>query len=255
MSNRFCRFIEASPPWDPLLPLTHTCDAFDFRGIMEEKKLLTHECPVFSGEALVYCFYGRPAYRPSRTKQATSIPAYMPVSIILTPDSVQTPKRIFPFDTGAFNSKLFENHMHPHMKINDFLLEPSQDLPGRCVKRFFGSNNKYFHGEPNPDDIPSLEFEALSYYSLISEKGISGYDDRRSTIEIQSDNSIILTRSNVLLVVLPTIFLDDDKVQQTIVGEWGADVRTYSIHHGNPNEYVRLIYHEVEQYLQMKDYI
>ncbi|MFC1874499.1 hypothetical protein ACFLYX_04275 [Chloroflexota bacterium] len=255
MMKTFNEFITNKQLCEPRLPLLHTCDAFGFRSIIGTKTLLPAPCQVFDGEMLIYFFYGRPAYRTSAGNVQTLISAFMPISIVLKNETINTPKRISPFDTGAFHEGLFAQHLHPNMKIEDFFVTPSMDMPQRIVNFFFGSNINYFRGKPRHVDIPPLEFEVSCYYSLIGETANLPFDDRCSAIEIQSQESVELTQDNVLLVVLPTIFMDDPKVNETICKVWNAQVETYSIHRGDPKEYVGFIYNAVEQFLTEKGYM
>ncbi len=253
--NRFNEFVKATTECKPHLPIIHTCEAFVFREVLAEQILRTSQCKQFKGDSLLYFFYGRPAYRLSKGEVPHSNPAFLPVCIMLKPDAAKSPKRIAPFDTGAFSSGLFDDHIHPSMKREDFLLDNNYGMPARLVKLFYGSNSGYINGTPTNISIPPLEFEALSYYRLISQTGKTLYDDRRATVEIQCDQDIDLKPGNVLLIVLPSIFLDDDQVRTTIVEEWSSDVRTYSMRHCNISEYFSAIFTEVELYLKQESYI
>ena len=248
-------FIRSAPPCNPSLPLFHTCDGYRFRSIAQEQELRTSACDVFDGENLLYFFYGRPSYRVARDTKAVSLPFFFPVAIMLKHDSVPKLKRIAPFDTGAFNRKIFSEHMHPKMRCEDFLLEPTIDMPNRLVSQFYGSNKAYFLGRPLEIKIPPIEFEAMSYHSLIHSESKAKYDDRNSSVEMQSERNLVLDSETVLLVVMPSVFLEDPELQKRILSDWDAEVRTYSIHRSNPNEYTLLIYHEIESYLEAENYL
>jgi len=190
----------------------------------------------------------------AKDTKAVSLPFFFPVSIMLKHDSVPNPKRIAPFDTGAFNSKMFSEHMHPEMRCEDFLLEPTIDMPKRLVSQFYGSNKAYFFGKPLTLEIPPAEFEAWSYHSLIHSEMKADYDDRNSSVEIQSEINLVLDANTLLLVVMPTVFLEVPEFRERILRDWDAQVRTYPIHRGNPNEYTLLIYHEIQSYLEEENY-
>lgn len=252
--NRFSDFFRNETPLRPL-PLLHTCDAFAFRNIANQSRLVTTPCGVYKNEKLIYFFYGRPSYRTTRDHEAVSNPAFMPIVIMLEKDSVKTPKRIAPFDTGAFSAKLFDKFMHPEMRCDDFLLDPEMDMPSKLISKFFGTNKKYYHSDPVNIDIPPIQFEVFSYYSMISDRSKAPYDDRKGSIEIQTDKNIELNADNVELVILPLVFMDDSTFRHTILNEWQADYLTYSIHPGDPNEYIRLLYEKVEKHLTSGGYI
>jgi len=177
----------------------------------------------------------------------------MPVSIVLDPETINDPKRIAPFDTGALSDGLFDRHLHPGMSREDFLLETSMDMPARLVKKFFESNRGYFYGSPAIIEIPTTEFEAVSYHNLIKDSSSAPYDDRASAIEIQTECPIDLTKENVILVVLPGTFLD--KYRDVISDDWQADVRTYPSHRFKPNEFISVIYQSIEDFYREKRYL
>lgn len=253
--STFNEFINSKPQSEPKLPLCHTCDGFRFRGIIGDQKLIPSPCKVFGDETLIYCFYGKPSYRTSASANPTLINAFMPICFVLKNNAINNPKRIAPFDTGAFNQGLFAQHLHPKMKKEDFLLSPSMDTPQRIVNFFFGSNLKYFKGEPLNVDIPSIEFEALSYYSIIKETGNLPFDDRCSTIEIQSSEPVELTKDNVLLIILPGIFMEDERVKNFFNTLSNVKIRVYTIHRGDPREYMGLIYQSVEEFLHSNGFM
>lgn len=180
---------------------------------------------------------------------------FMPVCIVLKADFVSNPKRIAPFDTGAFKRDLFAEHMHKKMKVEDFLLDNSMDMPARLVGHFYGTNRRYFQGEPVSVQIPPREFEAQCFYNLVCDKGKSLADDRCLTIEIQADRTVTLNAGDVLLVVLPNAFMDDPWLRARICNDWSAEVRTYDTHRCDPAEYLSRVYHEVETYLEDKNYL
>lgn len=254
MPSRLSHFVRPASP-QALLPIMHTCDCYGFRGILEAGQLDPAPCKVFSGEPLVYLFYGRPAYRPSLLGEATSHGAFMPVSIVLREDTVPVPKRIYPFDSGAYAHGLFKDHIHPRMSMEDFQLSPGLDMPARLVTQFYGSNENYYLGQPHSQEIPPLEFEVALYYNLISGKAKTHYDDRRSAVEVQTDAPIPLNKETVLLVVLPTIFLDVPDIRRKLLADWSAQVRTYHIRHSNPNEHIGYVNEEVRTFLKTHRYI
>ncbi len=251
MSGRFNRFVKISKEAHPRLPLLHTCDSFEFRDIAEEGRLIPSRCDVFE-ETLLYFFYGRPAYRPAKGSRSVSLPAFLPITIAIDWKAVEEPCRITPFDTGAFSASMFADHLHPRMSLGDFCLDTTMDMPARAVSRFFGSNRAYYEGKPRAVEIPIVEFEAASYYSLVANNARTDYDDRRSTVEIQGDQVVRLSDKNVLLVVLPRVFLDVPTIRETLVSDWCAEIRTYSFVHCNPREYMAKIYDEVRSFFEVE---
>lgn len=251
--KRFNEFVSQAPPVLPVLPVFHTCDGFDFAKILVDSKLDVSLCPTFK-KPLLYFFYGKPAYRPSKDDLATKAPAFMPIAIALRPDSLRKLEQVAPFDTGAYAKGLYSSFMHHEMKCEDFLLNPDLQMPGRVVSRFFGSNLKYYFGLPTAIDIPPLQFEATSYQDLIHDASKGKSDDRRTSIELQCGGSLVLDSSSVLFVVLPNVFLDDSKLLATLL-EWGAEFKGYQIHRASPREFVSKIYDLVECFLRDNGYL
>ncbi len=251
---RFGDFIKDEEPSYPLLPLAHTCEAYSFRKISEQNELKVSVDSVFPNESLLYFFYGRPSYRVSTTEKPVSNCAFMPICILVNSEVIERPKRILPFDSGAFHNGLFKNFLHPKMRSSDFFIEPELNMAARLVNKFYGSNKNYFYSRQKSIKVPPFEFEVSSYYNLIQNLGQTDYDDRDCSIEVQLDNSVKLTSDSVLLVVLPGIFLDDTEFRSKIES-LSAEVKTYHIHHGQINQYLNSMYEKVASFLDEKSYI
>jgi hypothetical protein len=251
---RFASYCQSFSPRRPTLPLVHSTDSFAFRSIITAGVLKVQRCEVFN-EDLLYLFYGRPAYRVAQGKASRSDNVYMPVCLILKPELVQAPKRIYPFDTGAFDGGYFAPYLHEGMTRDDFLLE-EPDVPPRMIEAFFGSNKAYYFGEAKAGldfDIDHMEVKA--YYDLISATGEQVHDDRRFTIEVQSTDGVALS-SNILAVVCPTAFLQKKEFEETIVSAWKAVPLTYDIYKGSrPIEYHYLMRDRIKTFLETRSYL
>jgi len=210
-SFRFKEFVSRAEPTTSFLPLTHVTDAYALRDIVEDGALEPTACPVFR-EPLLYLFYGRPAFRKNIATQSSRNRAYAPVCLIVHPANELTPRRIFPFDSGAFDAKLMSSFFHNRMRVEDFGLEPDLTSAAQLVKLFFDSNHKYFSNRTaQPPGIPALNFEAQSYAELIQKADEDEVDERLSTVEVQISGSVDL-QSHVVAVVLPEPFLEDSEL-------------------------------------------
>jgi len=253
MADRFAKFVADAEEALPRLPLFHNCDGLSFRDILSVDQLKPSKCSVFN-EELLYFFYGRPAYRAVKDGNAVSNNSLYPICIVVSPNAPLNPVRIAPFDTGAFAKGLYSGFMNPRMTRADFFAEPSTDSPPRIVRTFFGNNDNYFHGKPVSLRIPPLEFEARSYYDLILSSITSPEDDRRQTVEVQVKDPLNLAEANVLLVILPAEFLQEEEVRAGIK-RWSAKVRTYPTFRWNPGEYTFAFFYHVEKYLRNRGFI
>ena len=253
--NRFNDFLKSTHPQEPLLPLAHNCETYNFRSIADSGTIETSECNVFKGEYLVYFFYGIPAYRPGDPETVGCRAAIMPTCLLFRPDFGGKPNRIIPFDTGSWHNGLFEMYYNRQMKKEHFFLDCDQKMHARLVARFYGSNIGYFEGIPAPFTVPPAEFEVQCYQDMIMANTKGHDDDRRSAIEIQYNHSIKLINGDVILVVLPSVMLDDAQIRSTIVDNWHSEVRTYDIHRGSPREFIGIIYEKVRDFMKTSGFL
>jgi hypothetical protein len=244
------------PPVKPLLPLVHTTDGFAFRQILGSGKLTPVKCPVFN-EALIYFFYGCPAYKPNVNTSPTSVPGYSPVCLVLAPSCLSNMKlkRIYPFDSGAFENRFYHQHLHGNMALSNFELDTSPDTPGQVVASFHDTNEAYYLGQsPTSKRYGPLEFEAQSYYDLLSSRATTDADERRAIVEIQTELPFIFSKGSLLAAVLPKNYLDDPVVANTLQA-WGAEVLTYPVHHARPQMFCQNIFTLLLEFLRGKNYL
>lgn len=204
--DRFSRLVQGAEPTDPRLPLVHTTDAFQFVEMVGEGAIAPQACPVFEGESLIYYFYGRPAFRPNAREDATGLEHYFPVCLIFRPETAVVIRRVFPFDSGAYQGGQYAAYVHRNMKLGDFALDVDPSTPARLVSRFYGSNEAYIFSRDPLDDVPADNLEGRSYLGLTSAKGGNALDSRGSGVEIQGEASIILEDA-LEAVILPMSFV------------------------------------------------
>lgn len=235
------------------LPLVHITDGLGFRQIIDSNSLIPNDCKVFK-EKLLYFSYGRPVFRANSEVGANKQGHYFPVCIVLKPDSLELAKRIFPFDSGAFDKGLFKDFMHKDFTIEDFSVDPNPNYPGqvpisnvgpKIVEVFFKNNTKYYKNNEFREQLKFINnelcFEALSFYELIKSAQTQLFDDRRSTIEIQTDATISLSSEIVSAVVLPKPFLNAEKVRNKIIKEWRAEPLDYTSFTDTPAAFIPVI--------------
>jgi hypothetical protein len=260
--SRFEDAISGTRPASPLLPLLHTTDGYSFRSIIEKEKLEPRPCTVFREEEILYLFYGKPSFRPHSKEQPNAMPAFYPVSFIIRPGAIENVKRIFPFDSGAFENGLFDRFLyrrqcrgsnHQGMCLDDFEVTASLDSARKIVDTFFQTNQKYYDGQATSvPDVNDLNFELESYRQLIHHNAKDYFDERCKSIEIQMVDSIKLNASTVDAVILPSIFLEDKTARERLTVDWKADIYTYNPSRGNPDAYCRDIYVETRRHLMGK---
>lgn len=206
--TRFRELVSEALAAEPTLPLVHGSDAFKFLNALEDGELQPQPCDVFTGEALLYFFYGRPSYRANADAEPTSLAHYLPILLILKTNLAAVARRILPFDSGAFDRGFYSAHIHKSMKLGDFGLEVATDTPGRVVSAFFGDPASYLRAEPQPAlDVPPEQMEAVSYRSIVASRDANSLDSRGAAIEIQTAAPVSLA-DQVQAVILPAPFIE-----------------------------------------------
>jgi hypothetical protein len=76
----------------------------------------------------------------------------------------------------------------------------------------------------------------------------SAFDDRRFTIEVQSSDHVDLTATRPLAVILPSIYLDEDRIRGAIETRWKAEAITYPIASLSIENYYASIYERVADF-------
>jgi hypothetical protein len=94
--------------------------------------------------------------------------------------------------------------------------------------------------------------EAKSYHALIDAKEQTNEDDRRGSIEIQYSVDLELNSNNVMAVVMPRPFWDDQDISHFVCRVLRAEALSYDTFHAQPMEDVRAIMGEVRKFLSDK---
>ena len=249
--DRFRRLVNSAVPAVPPLPLTHVTDAYYFEDARLVDELRPSDCKVF-GEPLLYLFYGRPSYRVNPDEEPSGLGHYLPVCILLRAGGMAAPKRVFPFDSGAFAAGRYKAAMHRAMKLDDFSLETDPNTPGRVITLFFGSVEDYFIANPTTHpSLPATQFEAQSYAALIQSKLPSAIDDRGSAIELQMDVPVRLS-TFAEAVVAPGPILDVLDVMAFLNAHGIEPIPYDQLGRQRPSDLVSNIFHICRDYYRRR---
>lgn len=233
------------------LPLLHTCDAFGFRNMLQDLKLIPQECDVFNSK-LLYTYYGVPSYRIN-FNNATVNTAYYPVCLILDSTKINQFHKMYPFDSGAFikKSEIKEQFFHSKTNIVDFELDADISSAKKVIKTFYETNENYIDENPISKSFNAMDFEALGYQNLISNQQSSKVDNRASSIEIIFNEDIVLDKNILKQLIVPNCFKDDVKAKTLMNDNFGIDNPIgYETFRGMPSEYFGLIRSKYIQYLK-----
>jgi hypothetical protein len=219
---RLWNWLKNVEPYTKTLAWCHRTNAYRFRDMVESAECsikLSDSC----AEGLLYLFYGRPAYRLANDSMSKS--SSLPIVLLFDPLLVQLGKRLYPFDSGAFQGKLLNPWMDPEMQIDHFQLECGSEPVRRFVRAFFESNDHYLRARGRKDvgrDIKQYggEFEVSALVRLHQGAGEGKVDNRAMVAELQLATSIVLSPKYLRGLIYPdeleqadwfTSFLDSIK--------------------------------------------
>ncbi len=240
--NEFCEWVDRhpDPEWDGM-PLTHIAKGVTARDIITAGRLEPSHCDVLDAE-LIYCFYGRPAYRVGGDG-AVKQEALCPYCFIFSPDLIKRAREIHAFDTGAHGNRLFSHILADEFSVTDFSLGRDTKRADRLIGATFGSRPAYFEGDVSEiGDIntisKSYEFQTRAYLSLITSPGRNEPDDRVYTIEVNFADPISLNGLLLAVVVPHTLWGHKDNAPWLDeLSNTGVEICTYPYYPGRGSEY------------------
>jgi len=253
-NDRLCQYVNACSNTSDILPSTHITNAYNLPQILNSNILEPKNCGVF-GEDLSYFFYGRPSYR-TRKDDSVALEHNLPIVFIVDTEKLQPLKRIFPFDSGAFDEGFYEGYFDKSCERDDFELPASLEILKKLVDAFYGDNHGYLLGDYR-EKMPTspFDFEVQGLNRLIQDthtsKGASLSGDERSTsFEIQTAQSFDL-RKILLCVLLPQILLDDKKIFSAIKAWNPPEIITYrTLRNSSAEHLAGTIYTKVIDYYE-----
>ncbi|MBW8038458.1 MAG: hypothetical protein FVQ85_00480 [Planctomycetes bacterium] len=261
MPSPFAKYLntKVKAPKLKLLPFFHSVEALRAGNIFADGSLKLRTCPVFK-EPLVYLFYGRPAYKVGFDKgsRGQGDLFYCPVVFVLKPNNIPLSpiKRIYPFDTGAFEDK-YRDLVPPEFSFERFFLGTSNVMTKKLIKFFFGSNEDYFRGKTclQKNAVEWNQMEARSYLNILHMVGTSSFDDRAYTAEYQLGSDVDLA-ANILAVAMPEEALDAPDIYDLVINKWKATPLKYMTYHcGNISTFHGALFSTIHEFLKKRKYL
>jgi hypothetical protein len=220
----------------PPLPLVHTTSSptFEFFLADASRRLEARNCKVYN-EPLLYFFYAKPSFQPRDAEDThdADMMQFAPVCLVIAAPSSIRPKRIMPFDSGAYSKGLLAKEGHAHHSLPKELFELQDPQAAQSiVSLFFGSNAAYYDERPivPPPIDPRTNTCVETYFSLISRTGTNQGDSRLNSIEVQFDKDIELSEPGTVLAVAMAegLFSHREDVRNAL-SAWGAEPLLYPL--------------------------
>ncbi|HEY0073083.1 MAG TPA: hypothetical protein VGB77_03200 [Abditibacteriaceae bacterium] len=117
--------------------------------------------------------------------------------------------------------------------IKDITLDPTIESAQRLIPLYFESNGKYFDGKVVSGLAVPAGGTAEKWHKLLLKRGAAKYDDRKSAIEVQIQDAIVLA-DQLHYVILPREFLEEEHIVNAIRYEWRCDAIPYNTIDGAP---------------------
>lgn len=235
-------------------PLVHTTKSFKLREIIALAGLSPSHCDVFD-EQLLYFFVGRPAYQWLKS-DGTPRDWELPTCFIFDEIPALTPKRIYPFDSGAHHQKRYPSYVQDIGREKFECASPA--APRRLISAFYGSFSNYVSGRPKSAadfsdefSLSPLDAEVLAIQALAEDQSTSTTDDRRFSIELQSSGAVSFSEVSPSAVILPTVYLRDDTVIDAL-NLWGSEVLNYDTYGLSMASYFGQVFLKFTDYLKTK---
>lgn len=239
------------------LPAVHTTPAYNMKSIIEQAQLSPRPCNIFEGEELNYFFYGKPSYKIATDFQDSKF-WEMPICFLFHLHRIPSIRRIYPFDSGAFRTGRHPGYIS-RMDITDFEAPVSVDVPRRIVGAFFDSIDDFFRLRPKDEtrfmdeyDLSYLDAQIIALRDLAADSSLRDIDDRRFSIEIQSDSILNINNETVDAVILPDIYADLKEVRDFVTEKLSANLMEYGTYSMDASAHTLLIYERIRLYLKHK---
>lgn len=253
-SHRFRSFVAAGPPALPHLPFVHTGTGKALNEILRARQLCVSRCEVFSGEHLLYLFYGRPAYRP-RNDDRTSLELWRAlITFVINQAAINHIARIFPFDSGAYAKGRYAPYIGAEFRVEEFQLPSEATIPQKIVGAFFGTNSDYWEGRIRSDceeELDPLDFHSQVYTNMNSARQSTDFDCRAGIIEVQSADPLPLNSDTLEAIIVPDRLLVHDDVR-ALARDCNAEMLGYRWRKDRPTERARDIDAVVWDWLRSK---
>lgn len=257
-ANRELSAIDPAISPSKLLDLVHVTAVGAAREIVHTGQIEMRGCRVF-GKDLVYFFVARPCYRQNQGNQKSEQINRFPFVFVVSPENLNPPYHVYPFDTGGATEGLFDDFADPYVFLEDYELDPNLVAAARHIQWAFGGPEKYFDGDLRvglANAIENWKAVALGFLRIagLAASSHNRPDKRASAIEVAYNCNIPLN-GNAKFAVIPKQYLENGSATNKAFIErltaLGIDWDTYEWQPNTPPDfYSDEINRKVRQYLK-----
>lgn len=139
------------------------------------------------------------------------------------------------------------------MPRDSFEVAEIDDAATKIIGAYFDNGAAYLAGRPKTSENFKSEFaidvfdpEVEAVHRLALDRHSQHVDDRRLTIEVQTDEVIDLAIRRPIAVVAPTPYLDDAGFRHQVIDVWKAKPIAYPISTLSTSAYYSAIYERIQ---------
>jgi hypothetical protein len=159
---------------------------------------------------------------------------------------------MFAFDTGAYFGERYDNYLPNGLLIADFELPAEHEMLLQLVTAFFGNDRNYYDGVAKDSlSIPALDRASEVYANIIRSSVSEDFDERACTCELQFDEPISLTKSNLITIIMPGVLYDDPEVRRIVSVELEILPVVYRFKRAKPEERTEVIYQKLGEFYEI----
>lgn len=241
------------------LPLIHSTSSIKALKILDAGCIsATIDNKIKNGEPHAYFFYGRAAYPIQKGKLPRGDHSYFTVCLLMQSASADM-SYVFPFDTGAFLTKLYLPFINEDSDLMQFSLPQDLSNINEFIVRVFGNHHNYVCGRAIADTVNidcDTPFEVSSYWNMVTNKSAQVVDSRCRTIEVVSTTNVRLDGNKLMAIVMPEILRDNKTIQKFLNTSPDVDVISYPCFFGDTDDsYYGVVREKVYLYLLEKGLI
>ncbi|QXT34847.1 hypothetical protein KV697_13790 [Sphingomonas sanguinis] len=243
-------FLNGETPTRRSMSLMHCTPVLQGVRALDQGALRVRPCSNYGDRPMVYLFYGRPAFKPMPGMLPARMEEHLPMCLVLDAGLIGRAVRIVPFDSGGFAR--YQPMVGP-LARDRFELHPSPDLPRRIVGAFFETNANYFHQMPTREeiDISLLHPEARAIVRLSRDPALADDDDRRTTIEIQLEEDVVI-ESALKAIIGPPLLFDEPVVARALAASGAVPLSYETFGRQSPSFYASQLYVQAKGLLRKR---